>query len=557
MKGKKDFGSFIKEKRIEKGYSQKDLAELLFVTESAVSKWERGVTYPDITLITDLCRVLDVTEHELIQSGNDVEYRKMKRDAEKYNKTKKSILWTLNICYAIALLTCFIVNLAVNHTLSWFFIVLTSLLCGYSFCPTFTWLVRKFKKVIFIGSSFLSMFLLFLTISIYTSNYWFMIPTIAVLLGYFIIFYPILFKAQAKYLDEDKYSRVSKYFMISYVGIMYILVNLLLVVIYSYSSYNIWLAFMIASGCFIIPIIFGIFGMFNIFGKIIKPLIISLFSIITIVLIVGISRSFYLFNNKETNTYVIIEEYNNLSLEVGSFDVNLYLSDDNETKVVCTENDKIKVETTVNNGILKIKKIDNRKFYDMIFNFGKFEIDIYLAKENINEFDFKGSTSDIEINKGFIFNDINIDNSTGDVEIKSSINNNLTIKLSTGVIKLSNINVGGNVSLESSTGDKFLENLNCKKLDIVVDTGKTTLVNVLVSDSYNHKGDTGDVVLDNFDAGNIIMDLDTGSVKGNILTSKFFVVRTSTGDVIVPETKEGGDCRITTSTGDVYITLGK
>ena len=39
MKDKKGFGTFIKEKRIQNNYSQKDLAELLFVSESAVSKW--------------------------------------------------------------------------------------------------------------------------------------------------------------------------------------------------------------------------------------------------------------------------------------------------------------------------------------------------------------------------------------------------------------------------------------------------------------------------------------------------------------------------------------
>ena len=77
MKDKKTFGSFIKEKRIEKNYSQKDLAELLYVTESAVSKWERGVTYPDITLISELCKVLGVSEKELIQSSNDEEYRRI------------------------------------------------------------------------------------------------------------------------------------------------------------------------------------------------------------------------------------------------------------------------------------------------------------------------------------------------------------------------------------------------------------------------------------------------------------------------------------------------
>ena len=45
MTDKKTFGLFIKSKRIENNYSQKELAELLFVTEGAVSKWERGVSH--------------------------------------------------------------------------------------------------------------------------------------------------------------------------------------------------------------------------------------------------------------------------------------------------------------------------------------------------------------------------------------------------------------------------------------------------------------------------------------------------------------------------------
>ena len=64
MTDKKSFGLYIKQKRIEKNYSQKDLSEMLYVSEGAVSKWERGVSYPDITLISDICRVLDISEHE-------------------------------------------------------------------------------------------------------------------------------------------------------------------------------------------------------------------------------------------------------------------------------------------------------------------------------------------------------------------------------------------------------------------------------------------------------------------------------------------------------------
>lgn len=42
MDEKKSFGEYIRKKRQEAGLTQRGLAELLFVTESTVSKWERG-----------------------------------------------------------------------------------------------------------------------------------------------------------------------------------------------------------------------------------------------------------------------------------------------------------------------------------------------------------------------------------------------------------------------------------------------------------------------------------------------------------------------------------
>lgn len=42
MENRKDFGSFLCQRRKELGLTQKELAQRLFVTDSAVSKWERG-----------------------------------------------------------------------------------------------------------------------------------------------------------------------------------------------------------------------------------------------------------------------------------------------------------------------------------------------------------------------------------------------------------------------------------------------------------------------------------------------------------------------------------
>ena len=215
MTDKKTFGSFIKNQRTEKGYSQKDLAEMLFVTEGAVSKWERGVSYPDITLLADICRVLEISEHELITASTDMDTRKMKQEARKFRTIRSVWFWLPTISYAVAAVICFICNLAVNRTLSWFFIVLTALLCAYSFVPTFTSFFESRKLLVFAVSSYLSICLLLFTCAVYTGGlYWFLTACTGVLMGYTLIFTPII-------LSDTKYK-----FLISF-GLTFILTILL------------------------------------------------------------------------------------------------------------------------------------------------------------------------------------------------------------------------------------------------------------------------------------------------------------------------------------------
>lgn len=193
MTDKKTFGSFIKAKRLEKNYSQKDLAELLFVTEGAVSKWERGISYPDITLVSDICRVLDISEHEFITASTDTETRKIKHEAKIFRKIRGAWIWIPSISYVITLVVCFICNLAVDRTLSWFFIVLSSLLCAYSFIPTFTWIFEKQKFLVFTVTTYVSIALLLFTCAVYTNGmYWFLTSCIGVLMGYVLVFLPIV-----------------------------------------------------------------------------------------------------------------------------------------------------------------------------------------------------------------------------------------------------------------------------------------------------------------------------------------------------------------------------
>ena len=86
MENKKTFGAYILQRRRELGMTQKELAEKLYVTESAVSKWERGLSYPDITLLQNLCALL----FTIYRIGSRVE--KVKNTRRIWNSTVRKVL---------------------------------------------------------------------------------------------------------------------------------------------------------------------------------------------------------------------------------------------------------------------------------------------------------------------------------------------------------------------------------------------------------------------------------------------------------------------------------
>lgn len=77
------FGNYLYELRTKKGLSQSELAEILGVTNKAVSKWETGAAYPSSKLIYPLAKALDVSIEEL--------YRVMS-ESEKEKNTMRKIL---------------------------------------------------------------------------------------------------------------------------------------------------------------------------------------------------------------------------------------------------------------------------------------------------------------------------------------------------------------------------------------------------------------------------------------------------------------------------------
>lgn len=67
------FGKFICSLRKEQGLTQLELAEKLNVTDKAISKWERGVGFPDIKMIEPIAEAFGVSMLEIMQSEKIIE----------------------------------------------------------------------------------------------------------------------------------------------------------------------------------------------------------------------------------------------------------------------------------------------------------------------------------------------------------------------------------------------------------------------------------------------------------------------------------------------------
>lgn len=67
----KQIGLFIRDRRLELGLTQQQLADKLGITDKAVSKWERCLSYPDITLLRELSGALEVSVSELLAGELD------------------------------------------------------------------------------------------------------------------------------------------------------------------------------------------------------------------------------------------------------------------------------------------------------------------------------------------------------------------------------------------------------------------------------------------------------------------------------------------------------
>ena len=107
-------GKFIAECRKNANLTQMQLSEKLGITDKAISKWERGISMPDTSIMLELCDILGISVNELL-SGEKIQMEnndqkneqlllEMAKELEKKNKTIWNAMWTIMTVSIIGLL---------------------------------------------------------------------------------------------------------------------------------------------------------------------------------------------------------------------------------------------------------------------------------------------------------------------------------------------------------------------------------------------------------------------------------------------------------------------
>ena len=213
----------------------------------------------------------------------------------------------------------------------------------------------------------------------------------------------------------------------------------------------------------------------------------------------------------EEITLVITDDFEGISIDTTTADIDFCLTDDGSCKVVATDEKGINYSANVEDGVLKISSKNDRKWYEKIFNIGFISsLTVYLPEAEyeslvINELTgninvpayLHFGSADIKLSTGKLnyyaetLGSINVVGSTGDVSIKCRCTGAVDVNISTGNLLLNGIESAADINVKVSTGDVKIVNSVCNSMNIYGTTGDFEVQSVTVTENVSIKNSTG------------------------------------------------------------------
>lgn len=234
----------------------------------------------------------------------------------------------------------------------------------------------------------------------------------------------------------------------------------------------------------------------------------------------------------ESARYICETGVRSVRVSESSRDIEIIASRDGECRLEYPVSEYDIYEITLEDGELRVSREEKNRLM-RFFEFARAPaIKLYLPAGDYGSLCIDASSSDVDVSPGVVFETIEARLSSGDVESSAD---------------------AGRIYIETASGDVELENIAAEAVRVTTASGDVEANNIRVSGDFEVSSASGDVSFERLDAASVTISTASGDVTGTMAGEMRYTIKTASGDVDVPETGSGGECSITTSSGDIEI----
>ena len=265
--------------------------------------------------------------------------------------------------------------------------------------------------------------------------------------------------------------------------------------------------------------------------------------------------------------YKINDVVTGIDIDAVDENVRFHIAEGNEMLVVCSERSGITHDVSMDNGVLKIKRVDNRKWYEQltVMDFGAFVgyrgITVYLPPCALEQIKIETVSGDVVLPDIITVGDISVTTTSGDISADFIYcEKDAMLKSTSGNLRFKGR--ADSLSLHSTSGDVSVSTADVRHLlSIKTVSGDIFVVGVNMDDFYDSRFDisatSGDVTIFSSNATNITIKTVSGDVTCTQMHPMDYEVSTVSGSVDVPSPVGINSCRIQTTSGDVKVTVAE
>ena len=276
----------------------------------------------------------------------------------------------------------------------------------------------------------------------------------------------------------------------------------------------------------------------------------------------------------EEQTIVIEEPFTDIAIDAGSCNITIKKTD-GQARVETKLCEALNPEIDVKDGALTVSTDEYMHFG--LHSFSD-RITVYLPDGKCASADIEVTSGSVEIGAVSFSGQLKTEITSGSVKLDAvscggeisarttsgtirlnavSCGSGLTLETTSGTIRLNAVSCGGEIKVQTTSGSIALDAVSTPAGTTLTATSGSVTVKDMTAAHLDAKTTSGSIKLDRCDALTLNLTTTSGSVKGSIVGERVFECTTGSGSIHVPETTEGGNCRIRTGSGSINIEIAE